>query len=239
VCANTKLTHTNCDQNTVGLYNYIKYHYFFLQLGPHTNRLGYSCFTKHVCNHITCTNHSAQSYCVIIRLCFGPFFVFFALDPLLGEYSVQPSVDSVTDTQNHNIRGLYFFIQQQSSQSYFPKSSSCSCYNLKLLIYIYQNPRQLMACCYCCYCYCYCYCCILLHMSQCFSSTLDHHNSWTGYDINWKSWEQKISIFLTRRRICSFLILQEVLEDDDFLKVSSAIRLVNISGMVGAIDLTF
>jgi hypothetical protein len=34
-------------------------------------------------------------------------------------------------------------------------------------------------------------------------------------------------------------MLQEVLENDDFLEVSSARRLVNISGMVRAIDLTF
>jgi hypothetical protein len=36
-----------------------------------------------------------------------------------------------------------------------------------------------------------------------------------------------------------FLMLQEVLEEDDFLQVSSAKRLVNISGMVKAIDLKF
>jgi hypothetical protein len=34
-------------------------------------------------------------------------------------------------------------------------------------------------------------------------------------------------------------MLQEVFEDDDFLQVSSARRLVNISGMVRAIDLKF
>jgi hypothetical protein len=34
-------------------------------------------------------------------------------------------------------------------------------------------------------------------------------------------------------------MLQEVLEDDDFLEVSSARRLVNISGTVGATDLKF
>jgi hypothetical protein len=34
-------------------------------------------------------------------------------------------------------------------------------------------------------------------------------------------------------------MLQEVLEYDDFLKVSSARRLVNISGMVSAIEWTF
>jgi hypothetical protein len=34
-------------------------------------------------------------------------------------------------------------------------------------------------------------------------------------------------------------MLQEVLEDDDFLKVSSARRLVNISGTARAIDLKF
>jgi hypothetical protein len=34
-------------------------------------------------------------------------------------------------------------------------------------------------------------------------------------------------------------MLQEVLEDDDFLKVSSARRLVNISGTVRATDLKF
>jgi hypothetical protein len=34
-------------------------------------------------------------------------------------------------------------------------------------------------------------------------------------------------------------MLQEVLQDDDFLKVSSARRLVNISGTVKATDLTF
>jgi hypothetical protein len=36
--------------------------------------------------------------------------------------------------------------------------------------------------------------------------------------------------YLTRRRICSFLMRQEVLENDDFVKVSSASRLGNISG---------
>jgi hypothetical protein len=41
------------------------------------------------------------------------------------------------------------------------------------------------------------------------------------------------------RRICIFLMLPEVLEDDDLLQVSSARRLVNISGMVRAIDLKF
>jgi hypothetical protein len=35
------------------------------------------------------------------------------------------------------------------------------------------------------------------------------------------------------------LMLQEFLEIDDFFKVSSAIRLVNISGTVRAIDLKF
>jgi hypothetical protein len=34
-------------------------------------------------------------------------------------------------------------------------------------------------------------------------------------------------------------MLQEVLENDDFLEVSSARRLVNISGLVRAIDLKF
>jgi hypothetical protein len=34
-------------------------------------------------------------------------------------------------------------------------------------------------------------------------------------------------------------MLQEVLDNDDFLKVSSARRLVNISGTVRATDLTF
>jgi hypothetical protein len=34
-------------------------------------------------------------------------------------------------------------------------------------------------------------------------------------------------------------MLQEVFEDDDFIKVSSARRLVHISGTVRAIDLTF
>jgi hypothetical protein len=34
-------------------------------------------------------------------------------------------------------------------------------------------------------------------------------------------------------------MLQEVLENDDFLEVSSVKRLVNISGTVSAIDLTF
>jgi hypothetical protein len=34
-------------------------------------------------------------------------------------------------------------------------------------------------------------------------------------------------------------MLQEVMENDDFLKVSSARRLVNISGRVRAIDLKF
>jgi hypothetical protein len=33
-------------------------------------------------------------------------------------------------------------------------------------------------------------------------------------------------------------MLQEALEDDDFLQVSSAGRLVNISGTVRAIDMT-
>jgi hypothetical protein len=41
-----------------------------------------------------------------------------------------------------------------------------------------------------------------------------------------------ICVFLTRRKICSFLMLQEVLGDDDFLKASTARRLVNISGTV-------
>jgi hypothetical protein len=36
---------------------------------------------------------------------------------------------------------------------------------------------------------------------------------------------------------CRFLVLPEVLEDDDFLLVSSAMILVNISGTVKAIDL--
>jgi hypothetical protein len=44
---------------------------------------------------------------------------------------------------------------------------------------------------------------------------------------------------LTRRSICTFLMHQEFLEDDDFLQVPSARRLVNISGMVVAIDLKF
>jgi hypothetical protein len=35
------------------------------------------------------------------------------------------------------------------------------------------------------------------------------------------------------------LVVQEVLEDDDFLKVSSAWRLVNISGTEKVIDLKF
>jgi hypothetical protein len=39
--------------------------------------------------------------------------------------------------------------------------------------------------------------------------------------------------------ICSVLMLQEVLEDDGFLEVSSARRLVNISGAVRATDLNF
>jgi hypothetical protein len=43
--------------------------------------------------------------------------------------------------------------------------------------------------------------------------------------------------FLTRRRIYSLLMIQEVLEEEDSLQVSSARRLVNISGMVRAIDL--
>jgi hypothetical protein len=34
-------------------------------------------------------------------------------------------------------------------------------------------------------------------------------------------------------------MLQEVIEDDDLLQVSSAMRLVNISGTVIAIDLIF
>jgi hypothetical protein len=36
----------------------------------------------------------------------------------------------------------------------------------------------------------------------------------------------------SRRSIHNFLRLQEVLEDDDFLQLSSARRLVDISGMV-------
>jgi hypothetical protein len=39
--------------------------------------------------------------------------------------------------------------------------------------------------------------------------------------------------------ICSFLMLQEVMEDDYFLQVSSARRLVNIYRTVRAIDLKF
>jgi hypothetical protein len=34
-------------------------------------------------------------------------------------------------------------------------------------------------------------------------------------------------------------MLKEVMEDDDFLSVSSAMRLVNISGRLRMIDLTF
>jgi hypothetical protein len=41
------------------------------------------------------------------------------------------------------------------------------------------------------------------------------------------------------RSFCSFLMLQEVLENDDFLHVSSARRLVNISKIVRATDLKF
>jgi hypothetical protein len=42
------------------------------------------------------------------------------------------------------------------------------------------------------------------------------------------------------RSICCFMMLPEVLEEDDeFLQVSSARRLVNISGTVRPIDLTF
>jgi hypothetical protein len=44
---------------------------------------------------------------------------------------------------------------------------------------------------------------------------------------------------LTTRAFRSMLILQEVLEDDDFLEVSSARRLVNILGTVRATDLKF
>jgi hypothetical protein len=46
-------------------------------------------------------------------------------------------------------------------------------------------------------------------------------------------------VFLTRRGIFSLLMLQEVLADNDFPRVSSARRLVNISGTVRAIDLKF
>jgi hypothetical protein len=42
---------------------------------------------------------------------------------------------------------------------------------------------------------------------------------------------------LTTRTIHSVLMLQQVLENDNFLKVSSARRLVNISGTVRAIHL--
>jgi hypothetical protein len=38
--------------------------------------------------------------------------------------------------------------------------------------------------------------------------------------------------FLTRRSICNFLMFQKVFKDDYFLPVSSARRLVNISGTV-------
>jgi hypothetical protein len=44
---------------------------------------------------------------------------------------------------------------------------------------------------------------------------------------------------MSRRSICSFLMLPEVLVNDDYLTVSSARRLVNISGMVRAIVLKF
>jgi hypothetical protein len=44
---------------------------------------------------------------------------------------------------------------------------------------------------------------------------------------------------LTTRTIHSVLILQEVFEDDDFLEVYSARRLVNISETVRATDLKF
>jgi hypothetical protein len=44
---------------------------------------------------------------------------------------------------------------------------------------------------------------------------------------------------LTWRSIHSFLVLQEVFEDVDFLLVSSARRLMKISGTVRAIELKF
>jgi hypothetical protein len=44
-------------------------------------------------------------------------------------------------------------------------------------------------------------------------------------------------VFLTKRCICSFLMLHEVFEDEDFLHMSSECRLVNISGTVKWINL--